>query len=106
MAHCRFNAARRRIMPEFENENEDLERRRALQKEVMMIEFEREPFAAIEQFIVAMIANGYTEKQAAARCREMVTDALISFRRSAAVKARRDALRCIVGDVHNTRRTN
>jgi hypothetical protein len=57
-------------MPEFENENErelaDLERRRALQKEVAMFEFERAPFAAIEQFLVVMTANGYTEKEARA----------------------------------------
>jgi hypothetical protein len=44
---------RRQIMAEFENENEReiadiVERLRALQEEVMMIEFEREPFAAIE----------------------------------------------------------
>ena len=86
-------------MIEFENENErelaDLEKRRSLQKEIMMIEFEREPFAAIEQYIVAMVANGYTEKEAAARCREMVTDALISFRRRARVQDRRAALHIV-----------
>jgi hypothetical protein len=86
-------------MGEFENENErelaDIERRRAIQKEVAMMEFERAPFAAIEQFFVAMSANGYTEKEAASRCREMVTDAVISFRREARVKARREGLRVV-----------
>jgi hypothetical protein len=68
-----------------------------IEKEIMMIEFEREPFAAIQQFIAAMIANGYTTEQAAARCREMVTDAMISVRRSAAVQKRRNALRLVDG---------
>ena len=85
-----------------EIENEDLEKRRALQKEVAMFEFEREPFAAIEQFFVVMVAHGYTEKEAAVRCREMVSDAVIGFRREAKVQARRDALR-VVGDVSNRR---
>jgi hypothetical protein len=80
-------------MTEFENE----ERRRALQKEIAMQEFERAPFAAIEQFIAVMAAHGYTEKEAGSRCREMVTDALISFRRKEAVKNRRDALRVVDG---------
>jgi hypothetical protein len=83
-----------------ENERElaDIARHRALLKEVAMMELEREPFAAIEQFIAAVVANGYTTQQAAARCREMVTDAVISSRRRGAVQARRDALR-VVGDV-------
>jgi hypothetical protein len=77
-------------------ENEDLERlERALQNEMMMLEYERQPFAALEQFFVAMAANGYTEKEAAARCREMITDALIGFRRAAKVQARRDGLHVV-----------
>ena len=60
-----------------------------------MIENERELFAAIEEFLAA---EGYTKEQAAARCHELITDSLISFRRMAAVQARRDALR-VVGAV-------
>jgi hypothetical protein len=47
--------------------------------EAIMIENERELFA-IEQFLAAMVAEGYTKEQAAARCHELVTDAWISFR--------------------------
>jgi hypothetical protein len=86
-------------MTKFENENERelayIERRRALQKEIAMFEFERAPFVAIEQFLVVMTAHGYTEREAASRCREMVTDALISFRRKARVQDRRKALRVV-----------
>lgn len=60
-----------------------------------MIENERELFAAIEQFLAAMVAEGYTKEQAAARCHELVTDAWISFRHAAAVQARRNALRVV-----------
>ena len=80
-----------------ESENENIERRRALLKEIAMIELEREPFAAIERYFAALAAHGYTTQQAATRCREMVTDAVISFRRREAVQARRDALH-VVGD--------
>jgi hypothetical protein len=63
--------------------------------EAIMIENERELFAAIEQFLAAMVAEGYTKEQAAARCHELVTDAWISFRHAAAVQARRNAVRVV-----------
>lgn len=56
---------------------------------------EREFGAAIEEFLAGMIAEGHTKEQAAARCHEAVTNTLIRFRRSAAVQARREALRVV-----------
>jgi hypothetical protein len=56
-----------------------------------MIEFanenEREFAAAAEQL--------FAESCTAARCHELITDSLISFRHAAAVQARREALRVV-----------
>jgi hypothetical protein len=58
--------------------------------EAPMSEHERELSAAIERFIAAMVAEGCTKEEAAARGHELITDSMLRSRRSAAVQARRD----------------